>query len=93
MLAQHKPGDTAALHRMPEGSPQQNQTGTVCSEVCHLGVLLLLHTRSLSSCVHPCTVLWTSRKLCVCLRTEFVSGVVRCVGVVLSVYMPSYVLG
>ena len=50
--------------RMPECSPQQNQTGAVCSEVCHLGVLLL-HTRNLSSCVQPCTVFCTSLKLCV----------------------------
>jgi len=50
--------------RMPEYSPQQNQTGPVCSEVCHFGVLLL-HTCNPSSCVQPCTVFCTSLKLCV----------------------------
>jgi len=50
MSVQHKPGDTASRPRMPEGSPQQNQTGPVRSEVCHFGVLLP-HTYSLSSCV------------------------------------------
>jgi len=56
-------GTTSRL-RMPEGSPQQNQTGAVCSEVCHFGVLLL-HTCRLSSCVQRCAVFCSSLNLCV----------------------------